>query len=91
MQRYFYVKFYAFDPTNTTITRLMGYFTDADHNNFFPCSGISREESIQMIKSGNVLFLEDGCYRKVYIKLVKIEGQEYLRVDHYAHPVDYLG
>jgi len=91
MQRYFYVKDYTFDLANTKIIRLMGYFTDPGHNNFFPSSGISREEAIEMIKSGNVLFLEDGCYRKVFIKLAKIEGQEYLRVDHYPHPTDYLG
>lgn len=91
MQRYFYVRDYVFDPNNTRIIRLMGYFTDVNHNNFFPSSGISREEAIEMIKSGNVLFLEDGCYRKIYIKLVKINDQEFLRVDHHLHPMDYLG
>jgi hypothetical protein len=91
MQRYFYVRFYAFDPTNTKITRLMGYFTDVNHNYFFPLMGISREEAVELIKARDVIFLEDGCYRKVFIKLTKIEGQEYLRVDHYPHPTDYLG
>jgi len=91
MQRYFYIRDYAFDPTNTKIVRMMGYFTDPNHNNFFPTSGISREEAIEMIKSRNVLFLEDGCYRKIIIKLIKIDNQEYLRVDLHAHPMDYLG
>ena len=91
MQRYFYVRDYAFDPTNTRIIRIAGYYTDAGHNHFFPSEGKSREEAIALIKAGNILFLEDGCYRKVYIKLLKIDGKEYLRVDHYPHPMDYLG
>jgi len=91
MQRYFYVKDYAFDPTNTRIIRIAGYYTDANHNHFFPTQGISREEAIEMIKSGNVLFLEDGCYRKVKVKLIKVEDQEYLRVDYHTHPIDYVG
>jgi len=43
-----------------------------------------------MIKSGDVLFLEDGCYHKIKIKLVKIDDQKYLRVDYQTHPMDYL-
>ncbi len=91
MERYFYIKDYAFDPTNSKIVMLTGYYTDAGHNYFFPTIEISREEAIKKIKSGDVLFLEDGCYRKVKVKLVNAEDHEYLRVDYHIHPMDYLG
>lgn len=70
---------------------LSGYYTDAYHNFFFPPIEVTRDEAITMIKSREVIFLEDGCYRKVKVKLVKVEEQEYLRVDHHVHPMDYLG
>lgn len=91
MDRYFYIKDYEFDQSKTRVVKLFGYYTDAYHNNFFPVSEISREEAIAIIKSRDFLFLEEGCYRKVFIKLVKVDDQEYLRVDHHVHPMDYLG
>lgn len=91
MEKYFYVKDYAFDPTNSKIVMLTGYYTDAGHNYFFPTVEISREVAIKKIKSGEVLFLEDGGYRKVKVKLMKVQDQEYLRVDYHTHPMDYFG
>ncbi len=91
MERYFYVKNYAFDPTNSRIAQLSGYYTDLHHNFFFPPIEITRDEAIRMIKSGDVLFLEDGSYRKVKVKLIKSEDNNYLRVDHHVLASDYFG
>jgi len=44
-----------------------------------------------MIKSGDVLFLEYGCYRKVKVKIAKAEDHEYLRVDCQIDPWYYFG
>lgn len=91
MEKFFYIKEFTYDPTHSRIVRLSGYYTDPGHNLFFPPIELTRDEAIKMIKARDVLFLEDGCYRKVKIKLVNVEGQEYLRVDYHNHPMDYLG
>jgi hypothetical protein len=91
VDRYFYIRDYEFNLNKTRIERLFGYYTDMNHNSFFPAVEISREEAIAIIRSRDILFLEDGCYRMVKIKLVKVEDQEYLRVDHFSKPLDYFG
>lgn len=89
MEKYFYVKEYTYDPTHSRIVRLSGYYTDPGHNLFFPPIEVTRDEAIKMIKAREVLFVEEG-HRKLIIKLVKVEGQQYLRVDNRSHPMDYL-
>ncbi len=89
--KYFYVKDWAYDPTHSWIIRIAGYYTNSEHTHFFPWFGISRDEAINMIKSQEELFIKDGCYRKVRVKLIEVEGKEYLRVDYHTHPMDYLG
>lgn len=91
MENYFYVKEFTYDPTHSNIVRLSGYYTDPGHNLFFPPIELTRDEAIKMIKARDVLFLEDGCNRKVKVKLIKVEDQEFLRVDYHTHPMDYLG
>ena len=91
MKKFFYINDFYFNDDKTKVDEIRGYFTDADHKNFFPSQQLSREEVLELIKTGNSLFIHDGCYRKVLIKVVKVESLEYLRVDYQPHPIDYLG
>lgn len=91
MEKYFYIKSFSYWKDSNLIDQVLGYYTDAGHNMFFPCEQISRDQALRMVKNGEFLFLNDGCYRQVKVKLHKIEGVEYLRIDHYKQPFDFLG
>lgn len=91
MEQYFYIYQYAYDPTRTLLAHVLGYYTDATHKLFFPSTGYSRDEIIKMLRTRVVVFLYDGCYHRMFVKLVKTETGEYLRVDHQNHASDYLG
>jgi hypothetical protein len=91
MEKYFYIKNFSYWKGTNLIDQLLGYYTDAGHNYFFPCDQISREDALRMVKNGEVLFVNDGCYRQLKVKLLKINEVEYLRIDHYKQPFDFLG
>lgn len=91
VENYFYINDFAFNNDKTKIEKLWGYVTDSNHDIFSPQREISRDEAMKLIKDGNHLFIHDGCYRKVNIKIVRVENLEYLRVDFHTHPLDYFG
>jgi hypothetical protein len=91
MKKYFYISDFIFNGDKTEVDKVIGYFTDADHYNFLPNQQLSRKEALELITAGNSLFIHDGCYRKVLIKIVRVDNNEYLRVDHQPHPIDYFG
>lgn len=91
MPRYFYISDFIFDDSRTKVKTFIGYFTDAGHSFFFPPQELSRKDAINLIHEGNFLFLHDGCHRQIFVKLIILDGIEYLRVDSFSHPFDYLG
>ena len=88
---YYYINGIHFEISKKIIEHLTGYLTDSNHNNFFPPKDFSRKQVIDMSKAGDVFFVEDGCYRKLIIKVQQFENVEYLRVDCHAAPFDYFG
>jgi len=91
MDKYFYIWDFIFTKDRAEILSISGYFTDSDHKLFSPHQTISRGKALDMIKAGICLFLHDGCYRKVFVKIACVKQIEYLRVDHFPHPQDYFG
>ncbi len=91
MEKYFYVKNFSYWKESKMIDQILGYYTDWGHNLFFPCEQISRDKALTMVKNGEVLFINDGCYRQVKVKLLIIDSVEYLRIDNYKQPFDFLG
>lgn len=88
---YYYINGFHFEVSKKKIEKLTGYLTDAGHNNFFPPQDFPRSQIIEMIKSGNTFFIEDGGYRKIIIKIHQYLNEEYLRVDNHPAPSDYFG
>jgi hypothetical protein len=91
MNKYFYVSNVKLSADGKLADKLVGYFTDERHYLFTPSLEISRQESIAMIKEGTFLFLHDGCYRRIEVKIVPVQNKEFLRVDSFSHPFDYFG
>jgi hypothetical protein len=91
MENYFYINQIRQSSHETRISSVSGYFTDANHLLIALPQEKSRQEAIAMIKNGNVLFTHDGCYRRLRVKIMVIDKQEYLRVGRYAVPRDDLG
>ncbi|MCX6056105.1 MAG: hypothetical protein NTZ74_14555 [Chloroflexi bacterium] len=83
--RYYYVKDFQYDPGREKLEMLNGYYTDAKHNLFFPAEEITRDDALGKIRAGEFLFLHDGCYRQIKIRIAKINGVDFLRID--PHPV----
>lgn len=91
MVKYFYIKDFVFSSDKITVEKIIGYYTDVSHSLFFPSQEISRKLAIEMIKKGDVLFIHDGSYRQIIIKIVCIEGEEFIRVDRHFARQDYFG
>ncbi len=91
MDRHFYIKDYAFTADKTRLKSITGYFTDGDHAIFSPAVVISRQQAISLLHSHDKMFLHDGCYRRIDLKLVWVDDQEFLRVDCFNAPFDYCG
>ena len=91
MAKFFYIKDFVFSSDKITVEKNVGYYTDASHSLFCPSHEISRKLAIQMIKNGDVLFVHDGYYRQIIIKIVCVEGEEFVRVDSHFARQDYYG
>jgi hypothetical protein len=91
MSHYFYIESTNFNKVNSTVEKLTGYFTDSSRYVHNPPQEVSRQTAIEMIKTGDVLFFHDGCYRNVTIKIVSVQRNDYLRVDYQPAPFDYFG
>ena len=88
---YYYINGIHFDVSKKIIEKLVGYLTDANHCSFFPPQDFPRNQVLAMIKTGNILFVEDGDYRKIIINIYKYQHEEYLRIDNLPLRFDYLG
>jgi len=90
MDRQFFIKDYKFSADKTKLETITGYFTDGDHTIITPTLVITRHQAISLLNSHDKMFLFDGCYRRIDLKLVLLDNQEYLRVDCFSAPFDYL-
>jgi len=88
---YYYINGIHFEFSKKKIEHLTGYLTDSNHDNFFPPQNFSRKQVIDMSKEGDTFFVEDGCYRKLKIKIYLFENEEFLRIDCHPAPFDYFG
>lgn len=91
MPRYFYILDYVMNPQTHTLDKLTGYFTDEQHRTRGAAQTLTRTDALRLLAGEHVLFLLDGCYRRVHLKLVQVEHGAFIRVDHFAHRSDYLG
>lgn len=90
MGRYFYINNYHFNNSKK-IDYLTGYYTDMFHNNFLPTEKVVRDKVIELINAGLTFFIEDGRYKRIRLKMVKIDDDIFLRVDCHSAPFDYFG
>lgn len=82
---------FNFNESKTIVESLKGYMTNIQHDMFLPSRLFSKQEIIDLIKSGNTVFIQDGCYHKICIEIIDINGVEYLRADKHLAPFDYFG
>lgn len=88
---YYYIKDFNFGESKKTVKSLMGYKTDLFHNSIRPPKLYSREEILNLIKTGNTVFTQDGAYHRICIGIYEINGVEYLHADQHPTPFDYFG
>ena len=88
---FYYMNGFNFNENKTIVESLKGYMTNIQHDMFLPPKLFTKQEIIKLIKTGNTVFIQDGCYNKICIKIYEINGVDYLRVDNHSNPVDYFG
>jgi len=88
---YYYINGFNFNENKTMVDTLKGYMTNIHHDMFLPSKLFSKHEIINLIKTGNTVFVQDGCYNKICIEIFEINGVEYLRADKRPAPFDYFG
>jgi len=52
---------------------------------------IDQRANIELINAGQAFFIEDGTYKRIRLKMVKIDEDIFLRVDSHIAPFDYFG
>jgi len=88
---YYYINGFNFCENKKTVESLKGYLTDLFHSSFLPPKQYTREEILNLIKTGNTVFIEDGAYHRICIGVFEINGAEYIRADQHPAPFDYFG
>jgi hypothetical protein len=92
MQKYYFVHNTTFSDDKSKVQSIQLSWTDGLNRTIFtPPQNITRNEAITLLKNGDILFMFDGCYHRIFIKLLIIDNQEFLRVDNFSHPFDYFG
>ncbi len=91
MDRLFFIKDFKFSGDKSKLETITGYFTDENHTIFTPALVITRQQAISLLNTHDKMFLYDGCYHRIDLKLVFVDHQEYLRVDCFNAPFDYFG
>jgi hypothetical protein len=88
---YYYINGFNFSQNKETVESLFGYPTNFFHSTFLPPKRFSRDEILNLIKTGNTVFTQDGAYHRICIGVFEINGKEYLRADQHTAPFDYFG
>lgn len=88
---YYYINNFTFNGNKNIVHSLTGYPTDLFHSSFLPPRYYSREEILNLIKTGNTVFIEDGAYHRICIGVFEVNGAEYIRADQHPAPFDYFG
>jgi len=81
LSKYFYVLRVIQNQDQSTVDRLVGYFTDESHMMFLPPQEINREEAINMLDSGIIIFTRSKTGHQNLLKKVEISGSNSLRIE----------
>ncbi len=88
---YYYISGFNFNENKKIVESLTGYATNVFHSSFLPPKRFTREEILNLIKTGNTVFTQDGAYHRICIGVFEINGVDYLRADQHPAPFDYFG
>lgn len=91
MEKYCCITSVRFDSSKKFIQGVMGYFTTLDHSLFFPPQEFSRYQLFEMLKNGDVLFTSTSNRSQNILRVIRVMGFDFIRIDKNPVEADYLG